>query len=291
MNWKKFSWKSSKEMGMAANIELQKIKEWEGLRGFSNLFHKENGAWWGTRRWWINFLLWTLLVCGLTAFMLFIPNEEVYEASEAEIAQAGGLVAYILTLGLSVFFEFGITTLAIWTVVLTQDMIIGEKQSGVAEWLLSKPVVRRAYVLAKLSANTLPMLVLFVGLPSIMVYSMLSLRMGSLYPLMPFLSAVGLMSLNTFFYLTFTLMLGTIFNNRAPILGIALASVLGGGMLGGFVSQLLYVTPWILPKAAWLISTGQTLPTGIVAASLSATALWCGVFIFVALVKLEKMEF
>ena len=276
---------------MSANLDLQKVNEWEGLRGFSNLFSKENGAWWGTRRWWINALLWTVLLVGLTAIMLFAPNEEANEATVAEITQAGGLDAYILLIGLTVFFEFGVPILAIGTVILAQDLIIGEKQSGVAEWLLSKPLTRRAYVLAKVTANVPPLLVLLVGLPSILVYGTLSLRIGALFPMVPFLSAVGTMTLHTIFYLTLTLMLGTIFNNRAPILGIALASVLGGGLLGGFIRPLFYVTPWMLPKLAWLTATGQAISPDMAIASLIATALWSVMFIFVALAKFEKMEF
>jgi len=275
---------------MAANLELERVKERSGLRGFSNLFRKENRAWWGTRRWWINALLWTGLLCGLTAIMLFVPSEEVNEATEAEITQAGGLLAYILLLGLNIFFQFGVPVLAIGTVILAQDLIIGEKQSGVAEWLLSKPVTRRAYVLAKLAANALGVFALLVGLPSVVAYGMLSLRMGAPFPLMPFLSAVGIMTVHTLFYLTLTLMLGTIFNNRGPILGIALASVLGGGMLGGFIKPLLYVTPWMLPKVAVLTATGQAIPAEMGIASLVATALWSVVFIFVAFAKFEKME-
>ena len=276
---------------MSANLNLQKVNEWERLRGFSNLFGKENGSWWGTRRWWINTLLWTTLLCGLTAILLFAPSEEANEASAAEIAEAGGLTAYILSLGLSVFFEFGGPMLAIGTVILAQDLIIGEKQSGVAEWLLSKPVVRRSYVLAKLAANALAVLVLLVGLPSALVYGMLSLRIGALYLLAPFLFAIGIMAVHTLFYLTLTLMLGTIFNNRAPILGIALGSVLGGGLLGGFIQPLFYITPWMLPKVAWLTATGQAISVELVIASLAATALWSLIFVFVALAKFETMEF
>jgi len=275
---------------MAANLELLRVKEGNGLRGFSNLFRKENRAWWGTRRWWINALLWTVLLGGLTAIMLFASGEEVSEATEAEIAQAGGLLAYILSLGLNVFFQFGVPMLAIGTVILAQDLIIGEKQSGVAEWLLSKPVTRRAYVLAKLAANALGVFALLVGLPSVVAYGTLSLRMGAPFPLAPFLSAVGIMTVHTLFYLTLTLMLGTIFNNRGPILGIALASVLGGGMLGGLIKPLLYVTPWMLPKVALLTATGQAIPAEMGIASLVATALWSVVFIFVAFAKFEKME-
>lgn len=276
---------------MSADLNLQRRKEWGGLRGFSNLFRKENGAWWLTRRWWINMLLWTTLLCGLTAIMLFAPNEEVNQASEAEITQAGGLAAYSLSLALSVFFEFGGPMLAIGTIILAQDMIICERQSGLAEWLLSKPVTRRAYIMAKAAANAPPLLIIFVGLPSALVYAMVSFRIDASYALAPFLSAVGILTLHTLFYLTLTLMLGTIFNNRAPILGIALGSVLGGGLLGGFIKPLFYLTPWMLPKVAWLSSTGQAVPTDLSAASLIATALWIVVFILVSLSKFEKMEF
>ena len=220
---------------MSVNLDFQKVNEWKGLRGFSNLFSKESKAWWDTRRWWINTLLSTVLLGGLIAIMLFAPNAEAAEASEAEIAKAGGILAFTLSVGLSVFFEFGTPMLAIGTIILAQDLTIGEKHSGVAEWLLSKPVTRRAYVLAKVAANALPVLVLIVGLPSILVYGMLTLRIGTPFPALPFLAAVAAMSVHTLFYLTLTLMLGTIYDSRGPILGIALGSVLGGGILGGFL--------------------------------------------------------
>ena len=276
---------------MSVNVDLQKVKEWEGLRGFSNLFSKENRAWWGTRRWWINSLLWMVMLCGLTAIILFAPSKDAIEATPAEIMQAGGLIAYILSLGLSVFFEFGSPMLAIWTVVLSQDLIIGEKQSGVAEWLLSKPVTRRAYVMAKVTANAPPLLVLLIGMPSAFVYFMLSLRLGAPFPLSSFLFAVGIMTIHTLFYLSLTRMLGTIFNTRGPILGIALGSILGGGILGGFVKPLFYVTPWLLPKFAWLTATGQAIPVDMGIASLAATALWSIVCVFVAYVRFEEMDF
>jgi ABC-2 type transport system permease protein len=275
---------------MAANRQLERVHGWGALRGFSNLYRKEHRAWWGTRRWWTNGLLWTVLLCGLMAIMLFVPNEEAREATEAELSQAGGLVGYVLMVGLTVFFEFGVPVLAVWTVVLVQDSIIGEKQSGVVEWLLSKPVRRRAYVLAKLAANALGVLLVLVGLPSLIAYGMLTLRLGELYPWSQFLPAVGIMALNTLFYLTLTLMLGTIFNSRGPVLGITLGSILGGGMLGNLMEPLFYVTPWTLPKLAWLTATGQALPTEMGIAALVATTIWSMMFIVFSVVNLERME-
>lgn len=276
---------------MSANLDFQKVNARKGLQGFSNLASKERGAWWGTRRWWINALLWTVLLAGLTTIMLFAPNEEANEATAAELAQAGGLDEFIIATGLSVFFEFGMPILAIATVVLAQDLIIGERQSGMAEWLLSKPLTRRAYILAKAFANAPPLLFLLVGLPSIFVYGALSLRVGNLYPVLPFLSAIGIMVLNIIFYFTLTLMLGTIFNHRAPILGIALASILGGGLLGGFINQFYYISPWMFPKLAWVIAAGQAISLELALASLIATAVWSVIFVLVALAKFEKVDF
>lgn len=275
---------------MTANLELQRPNEWSGLRGFTNLYRKEHRAWWRTRRWWINALLWTAMLGGLTAIMLFASGEEVGDASAAEITQAGGLTTYILTLGLDMFFQFGVPMLAIGTVVLAQDLIIGEKQSGVAEWLLSKPVTRRAYILAKVAANSLGVLTLLIALPSVLAYGLLSLRLGALYPLLPFLSAVGIATVHTLFYLTLALMLGTIFNSRGPLLALALGSVLGGGIVGGLIEPLNYVTPWMLPNLARFTAAGQALPAGIGVAAPIATAMWSVIFVVLAIVKFEKME-
>ena len=276
---------------MTANQALRKTNEWNALRGFSNLFSKEKKAWWGTRRWWINALLWTVLLGGLTAIMLFGPNEEVLEATEAEIAQAGGVLGYTLWVGLNVFFQFGVPVLAIGTIILSQDLIIGERQSGVAEWLLSKPVTRRAYVLAKMTAHALPLLALLVGLPSAVVYGLLSLRMGAPFPPAPFLSGVGIMTAHTLFYFTLTLMLGTIFTHRGPILGIALGSVLGGGLIGGLIPALFYVTPWKLAEVAWVTATGQGMSLELRLASVVATIVWSIVFVLVSLAKFETVEY
>ena len=275
---------------MTANIELQSVNERPKLRGFANLFQKENQAWWGTRRWWVNAALWLVILCGLLTNMLFVPSIANL-ATEEEIARAGSLTAHILLMGLSVYFEFGVTALAIGVVILSQDAIIGERQNGVAEWLLSKPVARRAYILSKLAANLLPVLVLLVGLPSAVAYGLLSFRGGAAFPIGDFLPAVGIMTLHTFFYLTLTLMLGTLFNSRGPILGIALGSVLGGNLMGGLVKPLLYITPWVLPKYASLAASGQPFPAEMGATPLIATAVWCLVFILVALIRFEKIEF
>ena len=275
---------------MTTNSDLIPVNEWDRMRGFTNLFRKESRAWWGTRRWWINAVLWPIILCGLLANMLFVPTIANL-ATEAEIARAGSLTAHIISMGISVFFEFGITALAIGVVIICQDLIIGEIQNGMAEWLLSKPITYQAYLLAKLAANLIPILVMLIGLPAALAYCLLSVRLGALFPLSDFLMAIGIMTLHTLFYLFLTLMSGTFFNRRAAILSISLGSLLGGPILGGFIKPLLSITPWALPKIASLTASGQAIPVEIGITPIVATVSWCVIFIIASLVKFKNTEF
>ena len=65
-----------------------------------------------------------------------------------------------LALGLEALFKMGALVLAAGAVILVHDSIIGERQQGVTEWLLSKPVSRPSYVLSKLVAHGLGVLVI-----------------------------------------------------------------------------------------------------------------------------------
>ena len=276
---------------MDTNLKLEHVSEWSAVRGFSNLLWKENRAWWGTRRGLVNAILWPVLLGGLVAVMLFVLPGVADPANDPNVAAAGGPLPFALQMGRTVFFELGTLAVALGVIVLLQDSIVEEKQSGVAEWLLAKPVARRSYVLAKLVASSLAVLLLLVALPALVSYLLLSMHEGKIFPWLPFLGGLGIMTLHTFFYLTLTLMLGTIFNNRAPILGIALGSILGGTLLGGLIQPLLYVTPWMLGKFASLVAGNEPVPLGLLWAPLSATAVWSAIFLLVALVKFERSEY
>ena len=273
------------------NQALQRVNEPNCLRGFSNLLRKENRAWWNTPRWWINALLWPAILGGLASIMLFALPSLVATEQVDEVVAAGGPVAYGIQIGISVFFRMGSVTLALGAVVLSQDLLLEEQQSGVTEWLLAKPVARRAYVLAKLAASALAILVLLVGLPSLSMYLLLSIRAGGPYAVLPFLKGIGVLAVHTLFYLVLTLMLGTFFKNRTAILGIAIGSALGGSMIGGFIKPLLWITPWILGNSTELMVMGQSVAPEMMAYPLAATVIWCLIFTLVALAKFERTEF
>lgn len=275
---------------MAADLGLQPVVEGAPLRGLANLLRKEHRAWWGTRRWWVNALLWPGALGGLVAIMLFLLPSVAAATGDPQVAAAGGPVAFGLEVARSAFFELGGLAVAIGVIVLCQDLIVDERQSGVTEWLLSRPVARHAYVLAKLGAALLAVLALLVALPALVAYTLMSARVGAPLAPLPFLAGVGIVALHTLCYLALTLMLGTLLAARPPLLGIALGALLGGQLLGGLLTPLLYVTPWGLLKLAAAVAAGLPLPAVLLWAPVAATAALSGAFVLVALAAFERAE-
>jgi ABC-type transport system involved in multi-copper enzyme maturation permease subunit len=276
---------------MTVGTGFDRVREPRILRGFRNLYRKESQSWWGTRRWWINALIWPAILGGLVFIMLFILPSIAQAANDPNIAEAGGPLPFAIEMGRTVFFEMGTMALAVGVVILTQDVIIQEKQSGAAEWILSKPVARQSYILAKLCAMSLVVLVLMITLPAVTAYGLFYFRAGEWFPPLAFLTGVGVMVVHTFFYLSLTLAAGSLFNNRAPILGIGLGSLLGGSFVGGFLKPLLTITPWMLAKVASSAASGAPIPREMVVPPLIATAGWSVVWVALAIWRFKREEF
>jgi len=203
------------------------------------------------------------------------------------VADNGGLVK----MGLKAFFDMGTMAITIGVIILCQDLIIGEKQTGLTEYLLANPVQRKAYVLAKLCASLVAVLLLLVALPGAAAYAVISLGVGGPIPLQPFLTGMGILVLHSLFYLTLTLMLGVFFSSRSPILGIPLGILFIGWILAGMLKPLMYIGPWVLRGFAEAIAGSLPVPPGLLWPPLLATALWCVVLTSAALIKFERMEF
>lgn len=62
---------------MSANASFQEISEQGWRRGFVNLLRHENATWWRSRRWWINILIWLVLINGMLLAMLSSTGEEI----------------------------------------------------------------------------------------------------------------------------------------------------------------------------------------------------------------------
>jgi ABC-2 type transport system permease protein len=271
---------------MVANAELLRVRLSGWRTGLANLLRKENRAWWASRRWLMQGLLWALVVDGLTAVMLFIMPWLIKMLGAPEMDS--------LSMGVEALFKFGSLALAFGAVILVQDAILGERQLGVTEWLLSKPVSRPAYVLSKLLAHGIGVLVILVILPGVLGYGLLSLALGEPFPLPAYLVGMVGLAVHTLFYLTLTLMLGVLTANRRVLLGTSMGLLLGGLMiiqvLALVVGDLVMLTPWALGQTLPLAVLGTPLPVSIWL-PIGVTAVLSVLLVAVTLTKFERLEF
>jgi ABC-2 type transport system permease protein len=251
--------------------------------GFRPLFVKENRKWWGTSRWWVQLLLWLGVLNGLLAAILFVLPTLTTPDGEPVMPEPP------IDGGIQIFFGLGALALAIAIPVLMQDEIIGEKQSGTADWILSKPVAPSAFILSKAAAHSLSVALLLVIAPAVIAYALFTLAEPGTVALVPFVLAVGLTLLHTLFYLVLALLLGVLVNNRGLVLGVTLGFFFAGQLIGGFVPDLDMLTPWLLPRIAVALVMEGSLPGPLLLPVLT-TACWIVVFLVIALWRFERSE-
>jgi len=142
---------------MAASVPLDLHTGNGWLVGFGNMVSKEWGSWWRTRRGLTHLILWLFVINGLM-FLVGVderqnnPPIEILEELIEVFIRAGGLFA---TIGI---------------IVATQSAVFGEKQLGTAEWVLSKPVTRQAFVVSKFLVHGISFVFLAVVIPSVVFY-------------------------------------------------------------------------------------------------------------------------
>jgi ABC-2 type transport system permease protein len=261
---------------MAKNEELQMVRSLRWLEGFTNLAANENGRWWKTRRWLVQVLIWLVIVNGLMALIV---------ASTPSMKPDDVLAGFLKLWGL---------VLPIGVVILGQDAIIQEKQSGTAAWILSKPASNSAFILSKIAANAFGILITVVMVQGVVGYLQIWFSTGKAYSVLPFIGALGLVFLSLLFYLTLTIMLGTLFNSRGAVISIPLVLIFSVQILK-FSSGLAQIMPWNLttslgpgnPSLGLVLVRGLPLPS---LASLFATVLWCLLFTGIALWKFNQEE-
>lgn len=259
---------------MITSNTLEPITKPGFLAGFGSLFRKEQGRWWRTWRWLLQILVWLVLINGMFVLIVWIvPPLVAREAAQT------GQPAEELPGGMKVFMAFHGLLGAIGSIVLAQSAIIGERESGTAAWVLSKPVSRSAFILTKFLSDSLGVFITLVVVQVSVVYVLDWYATGVSGPVERYIGASALLTLNLLFYLAFVLMLGTYFRSRGPILGVALGFLFLQYQLTQF--NLVSFAPGWLPNLALdiiqngsLPSTAPIIATMIAIPLLIATAIW-----------------
>jgi ABC-2 type transport system permease protein len=264
---------------MSGNSAFDLVNERGWRRGLGGMLRSEFGRWWGTRMWWIQCLIWVGLIGFLLGAVLFSSRDT---PPSQEVA-----VLFLVFAGL--FPSVGV-------VIIMQGVVVGEKKSGTAAWVLSKPITRPAFLLSKVVANSLGVLATMVIVPSIVGYILNVIATHTPWNLPRFLAALGVVFLSHFFFLSLTLMLGTFFSSRGPVVGIALGLLFMQQYLIGWLPVLGYVLPMklVLPLGQELDAVAPCLLVGSHNYSsilVAVVALESILFVLIALWRFSREEF
>jgi ABC-2 type transport system permease protein len=237
------------------------------------------------------------IVNGMLAMVaLAAPKiEEAQARQEVSEAEANAAREALDQTALMVFFLFSGLAPAVGVVILGQEAIIQERQTGTLAWILSKPVSRIAFLLAKFLADALGILVTMVLVQGLVAFYIYRASTAITLSIPHFLAGLGLIYLLLLFYLSLTLMLSVWFRSRGPVIGLPMVLIFGN-QLTGIAPWLGKILPWNLvmdlgpdqPALGVLLAQGQPLPT---LAPIFGTALLTGMFIFIALWRFGREEF
>jgi len=220
---------------MAGNSAMQLVNERGWRRGLGSMLGSELSRWWKTRMWWVQCMIWVCIHFLLGAILYLLPSKPPGDELATIYALFGGLFP------------------AVGVVIIMQDVVVGEKKSGTAAWALSKPITRLAFILSKVIANSLGVLVTMVMVPGVIVFTVQALSINNPWTIPEFLAGLSVVFLFGFFFLNLTLMLGTFFSSRGPITGIALGLLFLQQYLVGIRPFVRFILPWNL-----LFSIGET---------------------------------
>ena len=265
---------------MSGNEAFEMVSERGWRRGLNNMLRSGIRRWFKTRTWWVHCLIWGGMI-GLIMVVIVTGTEPPpYEEL---------LVLFSVFAGL--FPAVGVT-------IIMQDALVGEKREGTAAWVLSKPVTRQAFVLSKILANSVGILVNMVVVPCLIGYAIISISQKSAVNPLGLLEAMGVIFLSHFFFLTLTLMLGTLFNSRGPVIGIPLAILFLQQNIISLIPALRFVLPWNLivplPNSNALVLSLMSIYTPVQSDQMVLPLVilaQCILFILVGLWRFSREEF
>jgi ABC-2 type transport system permease protein len=209
--------------------------------GFGNLLRKELQQWFGTGTWIKQGIMWSFILGGLT----FLVNSQSTAPPEENLVAAVTLYSIM-----------GSIFASIVIVIFSSGSIIGERERGTAEWVLSKPVSRTSFVLAKLISGAISYTVSLALIPGMVVYLIINFYISPL-SLVSFLLGLGPMILWYMFIHFLCICLGTFFTHPGPVAGPAAMSLF---LVNAFdISGIGAYTPWTLSFVASDLMQGLSI--------------------------------
>src|SRR5512141_2527685 len=221
-------------MSANASGQFQLVNEKGWMRGLGNLLQGEYSAWFKSSKWWKHLLMWFSIINVMMVIMM------VAAAKAARAEEDGPPVLFMYGIFGGMFVAFGV-------MIVMQRVLIKEKQSGTAAWVLSKPVTRTAFVVSRLVVNAIAILLTSVIVPGVILYISLGVLsdLGWLSP-SGFFAALVMVSLHTFYWIALVLMMGTLSESSSVVIAVPMVLFFTFWMGTGMVPALIYFSPLLL---------------------------------------------
>lgn len=221
-------------MNITKSMQLQLVKETGWKRGLKNLIQGEYSNWFRSSRWWKHIIMWFSTINLLMLLMVYASAEQ------AKIGEEGPPVLFLYGIFGGMFAAFGV-------MIIMQRVIISEKRSGTAAWVLSKPITRTAFLVSRLVVNSVGILLTSVVVPMLVFYITLGVfsDIGWLAPL-GYFAAILMIALHSFFWITLVLMLGTLFESSSVVIAIPMGLYFALWLLPGMMPVLSHISPLLL---------------------------------------------
>ena len=251
--------------------------------GLRNMVKKENSIWLRKGKWFVQSIIWSIAITGTVTFIMYLITT-LPAAVKPEVINNYGMGAAALQF----FFNISGFVSVIAVIILTHDMIISERESGTAEWILSKPLSRKAFVISKLITAVVWISAILVVLQGALLL-LIAQIFGGAVDFIPFMKGLSLIWLICFFYITMVIFLGTLTTSRGAVFGISFFFFLLGSIVPLLFPKTYYLTPWKLSDIAFSAALSISWsPKALLPIVL--TVIWSGLFIAGSLWKIERME-
>jgi ABC-2 type transport system permease protein len=277
-------------MNITKSSQFQMVTERGWRRGMGNLLQGEFSSWFKTNRWLKQIILWFLIINLILYFTTIGLAEAAKDAQAAGEPPPSVDTPMLYGVFAGMFVAFGV-------MIIMQRVIVGEKKEGTAAWVLSKPVTRTAFVVSRLVGNTLGIIFTAVLVPGVVAYLTFGIftPLGWLPPL-NFLAGLAVLTLAAFFWLTLTLMLGTVFEKSGSVIAIPMGLFFAMWLLPTIFTPLMYITPVVLTVGPGDGFTGVSTALILGESPFSwipvITAVICSaIFIVVAIWRFNHQEF
>ncbi len=252
--------------------KLDKVTSRRQLNGLRNLAGMELNRWIKTNRWLTNSLIYLFVFQFLILSVILTSSYKYY--TKIGIEQISQLVPIFVPIGV---------------IVMLGNEVIKEKELGTLAWVLTNPVNRSSFVLAKFLVNIPWALAIIVGIEWVSCWFVFPIYNQILPTFEVYIALIGVNMLYALFYVTFTLMLGFFLKSRGAVIGIPMIVLLAQFWLEGRLVESGLIK--LLPHSLNNIMGSMILGLKVDFVPIVAVSIWCIFFIAGSMWRIKREQF